>query len=58
MRWNGSITDCTLHVFAKPANLLAQSVLLSLRERNFLGAGIISRSEMSTLAAATAVAEN
>ena len=24
MRWNGSITDCTLHVFAKPANLLAQ----------------------------------
>src|SRR5256885_14921736 len=38
MRWNGSITDCTLQVFAKPANLLAESVLLSLRERNFLGA--------------------
>jgi hypothetical protein len=32
MRWNGSITDCPLHVFAKPATLLAESVLISPRE--------------------------
>lgn len=34
MRWHGSITDGPLHVFAKPATLLAESVLISLREMN------------------------
>jgi hypothetical protein len=58
MRWNGSITDCTLHVFAKPANLLAESVLISLREM-IPGAKIIPLAEREEYTGrATAVAEN